>query len=144
MFLLVRNVLPDNKPGSGKPVELVRKAIDQGKELFEIAVDVMVGGRSQDLSTGFCRYQLCRHHTRFKLLPCPLTVQRSHARVPTQIHHPFELFAFVDSMNMNDCITSLRNDCIVNTPTTRISLDSDYHFHYGLFGIYHPCSKRCG
>ena len=48
MFLLVRNVLPDNKPGSGKPVELVQKAIDQGKELFEITVDVMVGGRSQD------------------------------------------------------------------------------------------------
>ena len=48
MFFLVRNVLPDNKPGSGKPVELVRKAIDEGKELSEITVDVMPRGRSQD------------------------------------------------------------------------------------------------
>ena len=50
MFLLVRNVLPDNKPGSGKPVKLVRlgKAIDEGEELSEITVDVMAGGRSLD------------------------------------------------------------------------------------------------
>ena len=46
--------LPDYKPIFGRPVELVRKAIaeitstDEGKELPEITVDVMRGGRPKD------------------------------------------------------------------------------------------------
>ena len=46
--------LPDYKPIFGRPVELVRKAIaeitstDEGKELPEITVDVMPGGRPKD------------------------------------------------------------------------------------------------
>jgi hypothetical protein len=54
MFLLVRNVLPLDKPGFGKPVELVKAAIAElseseiGKELAEITLDVIQGGRPQD------------------------------------------------------------------------------------------------
>jgi hypothetical protein len=50
MFLLICNVLPDNKTGFTKPVELVKKAIseiisgDEGKELSDIAVEVIPGG----------------------------------------------------------------------------------------------------
>ena len=48
--------LPDDKPGFGRPVELVIKAIaeitstdsDEGKELSEIIVYVVPGGRPQD------------------------------------------------------------------------------------------------
>jgi hypothetical protein len=42
MFLLVRNVLPADKPGFGKPVEMVKKAMadiccsDEGAELLDI------------------------------------------------------------------------------------------------------------
>ena len=54
MFLLVRNVFPLDKPGFGNPVALVKEAIDEisrtdeGKELAEITLDVLPGGRPQD------------------------------------------------------------------------------------------------
>jgi hypothetical protein len=54
MFLLIRNVLLDNNTGFGKPVELVKQAIseitsgDEGKELTDIALEVIPGGRTQD------------------------------------------------------------------------------------------------
>jgi len=54
MFLLIRNVLPDNKTGFAKPVDLVKKAIneiisgDEGKELSDIAVEVIPGSQTQD------------------------------------------------------------------------------------------------
>ena len=56
MFLLIRNVLPssDKRAGFGKPVDLVKKAIDeaiessQGNELSDISVTVIPGGRPQD------------------------------------------------------------------------------------------------
>ena len=50
MFLLICNVLPDSKTSFGKPVELVKKAIneiinaDEGKELTDIAPEVFSGG----------------------------------------------------------------------------------------------------
>ena len=54
MFLLVRNVFPLDRPGFGNPVALVKEAIDEisrtaeGKELAEITLDVLPGGRAQD------------------------------------------------------------------------------------------------
>lgn len=54
MFLLIRNILPLNKNGFGKPVELVKEAIaeiigsDGGKELNDITVVVVPVGRPQD------------------------------------------------------------------------------------------------
>lgn len=54
MLLLIRNVLPNNKTGFAKPVELVNEAVreivtsDAGKDLLDISVLVVPGGRSQD------------------------------------------------------------------------------------------------
>ena len=54
MFLLVRNVLPNDKPGFGKPVELVKMAIaeiiaaDDELLLSDITLDIVPGGRPQD------------------------------------------------------------------------------------------------
>ena len=61
MFLLVRNVLPTDKPGFGNPVEMVKKAIaeicnlDDGKDLAEITLLVVAGGRPQDPNSS-CAY----------------------------------------------------------------------------------------
>jgi len=50
MFLLIRNVLPDNRTGFANLVTLVKKAVDdiinsdEGKELAEIAVEIIPGG----------------------------------------------------------------------------------------------------
>ena len=53
MFLLVRNVLPTDKPGYGKPVDLVKKAIaeiceTEEADLATISLDIVPGGRPQD------------------------------------------------------------------------------------------------
>ena len=61
MFLLIRNVLPDNKTGFAKPVQLVNDAIAEilnsaeEKELTDVAVTVIAGGRAQDLHS-VCAY----------------------------------------------------------------------------------------
>lgn len=77
MFLLVRNVLPDNKSGFGKPDELVREAIDEicnsdeGKELSEITLDVMAGGHPQDLHRASAYIELAREIKKLYPLPRP-------------------------------------------------------------------------
>jgi hypothetical protein len=54
MLLLIRNVIPNNKTGFAKPVELVREAVheifttDAGKDLVDISVLVVPGGRPLD------------------------------------------------------------------------------------------------
>jgi hypothetical protein len=66
MFLLIRNVLPDNKTSFGKPVELVKQAIseiisgDEGKELTDIALEVIPGGRMQDLHSSLAYLKLAQ------------------------------------------------------------------------------------
>ena len=61
MFLLVRNVLPTDKPGFVNPVEMVKKAIaeicnlDDGKDLAEITLLVVAGGHPQDPNSS-CAY----------------------------------------------------------------------------------------
>ena len=53
MFLLIHNILPPNKSGFAKPVDLVREALaevlrsDDGIELTDIAVSILPGGRLQ-------------------------------------------------------------------------------------------------
>ena len=53
MFLLIHNVLPD-KTGFGKPVEIIKKvlaeivSIEQWKNLSDITLVIIPGGRSQD------------------------------------------------------------------------------------------------
>jgi hypothetical protein len=54
MFLLIHNMLPDNKTGFGDPVILVKKALmdiistDDGKELADIDLVIIAGGQLQD------------------------------------------------------------------------------------------------
>jgi len=54
MFLLIHNVLPDNKPSFANPGALVKKAInniissDEGKELADITVKIIPGSWPQD------------------------------------------------------------------------------------------------
>jgi hypothetical protein len=77
MFLLVRNVFPEDKPGFGKPVELVRKAIEEicasetGKELAEITLDVLPGGRPQDVNSASAYIELAQEIKALDHLPRP-------------------------------------------------------------------------
>ena len=77
MFLLVRNVLPDDKPGFGKPVELVMKAIaeitasDDGKELSEISINVFAGGRPQDQHCASAYIELSQEIKNLDTVPRP-------------------------------------------------------------------------
>ena len=61
MFLLICNVLPNNKTGFAKPVELVNDAIAEilianaGTDLADVAVTIVPGGHAQDLHS-LCVY----------------------------------------------------------------------------------------
>jgi hypothetical protein len=77
MFLLIRNVLPDNKTGFAKPVEFVKKAIseiisgDEGKELSDIAVEVIPGGRTQDPHSSSAYLELAQEIKTLDTVPRP-------------------------------------------------------------------------
>jgi hypothetical protein len=77
MFLLVRNVLPDDKPGFEKPVKLVRKAIadicssDDGNSLSEITLDLIPGGRPQDTHCASVYMELSQEIKTLDSLPRP-------------------------------------------------------------------------
>ena len=69
MFLLIRNILPQNKPGFGKPVELVNNALaeillsDDGPALIDVGVTVLPGGRPMDPFSSSAYLELA-HETR--------------------------------------------------------------------------------
>jgi hypothetical protein len=77
MFLLIRNVLPDNKTGFAKPVKLVKKAIseiisgDEGKELSDIAVKVIPGGRTQNPHSSSAYLELAQEIKTLDTVPRP-------------------------------------------------------------------------
>ena len=77
MFLLIRNILPPNKPGFGKPVDLVREAIaeallsDHENLLTEIGVAVIPGGRPQDVHSSSAYLELSIETRQRDPLPRP-------------------------------------------------------------------------
>jgi len=77
MFLLIHNVLPDNKTDFMKPVELVKKAIgeiisgDEGKELSDIVVEVIPSGRTQDPHSSSAYLKLAQEIKSLDSVPCP-------------------------------------------------------------------------
>ena len=77
MFLLVRNILPDNKTGFGDPVILVKKALtdiistDDGKELADIDLVVIAGGRPQDRHSASAYLELAQKVKMLDPVPRP-------------------------------------------------------------------------
>ena len=77
MFLLLRNVLPGDAPGFGKPVDLVKEAIaeisntNEGKELAEITVDVIPGGHPQDFNSASAYLELAQEIKALDTVPRP-------------------------------------------------------------------------
>ena len=77
MFLLIRNVLPQNKTGFAKPAELVNNAIaeilktDDGKELSDIPIVVVPDGRPQDTHSSSAYLELAQEIRTIDPLPRP-------------------------------------------------------------------------
>lgn len=77
MFLLIHNVLPNNKTGFAKPVELVKDTIHQiissveGKELSDITVSVILGGRPLDPHSSSAYLELAQEIKMLDLVPRP-------------------------------------------------------------------------
>ena len=77
MFLLIRNVLPANKTGFAKPVDLVKKALtevlasDDGDDLFDIHVALVAGGRPQDPHSSSVYLDLAQQTKALDSLPRP-------------------------------------------------------------------------
>jgi hypothetical protein len=77
MFLLIRNVLPDNKTGFGDPIVLVKKALtdiistDDGKELADIDLVVIAGGRPQDRHSASAYLELAQQVKMLDSVPRP-------------------------------------------------------------------------
>lgn len=77
MFLLIRNILPQNKPGFGKPVELVNNALaeillsDDGPALIDVGVTVLPGGRPMDPFSSSAYLELAHETRALDPLPRP-------------------------------------------------------------------------
>ena len=77
MFLLIRNVLPPNKSGFGKPVDLVKQALaevllaDDEDLLAQVGVTVLPGGRLQDIHSSSAYLELSVETRQLDSLPCP-------------------------------------------------------------------------
>ena len=75
MFLLIRNVLPDSKTAFGKPVEMVKKAIAEiikspdGKDLADITVLILPGGRVQDRYSSSAYLELAKEIRQLDSIP---------------------------------------------------------------------------
>jgi hypothetical protein len=77
MFLLIHNILPDNKTGFANPIELVKRAInkimscDKGKELADIAVEIIHGGQPQDPHCSSAYIELAQQIKTLDTIPQP-------------------------------------------------------------------------
>jgi hypothetical protein len=77
MFLLIRNVLPQNKTGFGKPVDLVREALakilqsEDGLELLDVGVTVVPAGRPMDPFSSSAYLELTHQTRALDPLPRP-------------------------------------------------------------------------
>jgi Reverse transcriptase (RNA-dependent DNA polymerase) len=75
MFLLIRNVLPPTNTGFAKPVDLVKKAISEitstaeGKELADVSLSVIPGGRPQDAHCSSAYVELAQEIRLLDALP---------------------------------------------------------------------------
>jgi len=77
MFLLICNVLPDNKTSFGDSIILVKKALmeiistDDGKELADIDLIVIASGQSQDCHSASAHLELAQQVKMLNSVPQP-------------------------------------------------------------------------